>query len=75
MATLTSQTDTPIHSPDPLDMILLANVLVDSDTDSTTLPFHVSLGTIHPFSEADAVEYQDAVNYKRSISLIFGFHK
>ena len=32
-------------------------------TDSGMLPFHVSLGTIRPFSEADTVEYEDAVSY------------
>ena len=63
MATLASQTDIAIHSPDPQDMVLLNNILVYSDTDSATLPFHLSLGAIRPFSEADRVKYQDAVSY------------
>ena len=45
MATLVSQSDIPDHSPDPQDMVLLTNVLVYSDTDSATLPFHVSKNT------------------------------
>ena len=63
MAALTSQSDLPIHSLDPQDMVLFTNMLVHPDTDSAQLLFHVSLGTIHPFSEADTVEYQTAVGY------------
>ena len=63
MATLVTQSDIPIHSPDPQDMVLLTNILVYSNTDSATLPFHLSLGTIHPFSEADTIAYHDAMSY------------
>ena len=34
-----------------------------SDTGSAKLPFHVSLGKIRPFSEADTAAYRDAVSY------------
>ena len=63
MAAWTSQSDLPIHSLDPQDMVLVTKVLVHSDTDSVQLPFHVSLGAIRPFSEADTVEYQTAMRY------------
>ena len=64
MATLASQSNFPVHSPDLQDMVLLTHVLVYSDTDSAALPFHVPLGAIHPFSEDDTVKYQDAMSYK-----------
>ena len=63
MTAWTSQSDIPIHCSDPQDMVLVTNVLVHSATDSVQLPFHALLGTIHPFSEADTVEYQTAMRY------------
>ena len=51
-----------IQSLDPQDMVLVTNVVVHSDADSAVLPFHVSLGTVCPPSEADAVAYQDSVS-------------
>ena len=62
MASLASQSDIPIQSLDPQDMVLVTNVIVHSDVASAALPFHVSLGTIRPLSEADTVVYQDSVS-------------
>ena len=63
MTAIASQSNIPNHFPDPQDMVLVTNILVYSDTGSATLPFHVSLGKIRPFSDADTAAYRDAVSY------------
>ena len=62
VAVLAPQSDDVIHGHAPHELVFVTNALILSNKDSAKLPFNVSLGTIRPFSDADTIVHEDAVN-------------